>query len=1554
MANNIFTGTTNNNWGTATNWSLGVVPINNDGNTVVFNASSPGCALNVAGSANAIDFTGYTGTITMTNYLNVAGNVTLSSGMTIAGSSYLAVTNNATLTSNGKTWPNDIQLGTSARTIAFADNWTVYGSAISTSGTGNIWNGSTLYIGGSLTFNGNGSGTTNIVMFGTGTFSGTAANNLTFSLTFVSDVITFGAATGLSNKTMSFDMSSPGGINIYSGSGNTFTITGSASLVGLNVFPFENVNITSGSSITISDANENMFVAGNLTFLAGGSTTTLITSTPTNSVYVNFDYTVNHAVASTNSRIVLDGSGVWSGTSYTLLDLTIQSAYDISGTVYFGGSGKTLDTLSGTVVATGSTLYINNSVILNTNTEWNNVSIATTVSAITVTLSSDLNVYGLFYTYAPLILTGSGKLNLRGGMNLAYYYVQGTVEMHMIGGAFTGSATLNIPSIIEGDVSIGNLVLGNNMTYVSGTATASGTLTLATATYTITTGTGVYWNNVSTAGYFPTITLGADLNINGTLSGSYVPVFIGSSYNINTWGGVNYTGSGYGIQRVANSAKLVLKNGSTWQGIGYVNLDIIFDGAVTVSGNVNTGQGNTITQNVGATVTTTGSTLNLSRAASCTINTPTVTWNDINTYISSVTLLADLTIGGTLAVGSTALTINGFNVYTVSLNIVQGIGGTTKIYMTGTGTLSSTGYAISTDLEFVSTQTTVTGSIVWAGGSGKTIKRTSGNIITAGSLLWVTTGNVDTPGVSWYNFTGGNGSQTVTFISDLVTTNFASNNNSNIFNGSTIYVSGNLTSNSTGIGTSNIILNGTGTWTGRFGNNVEINTSGTITLGSGPGLAGGRTLKYTQGTVSAVAESLFTCSLQGTSPVTFDNCSTIPFVSIAQYGWIALLSDINLSGNYNTFNYVYTNGLYRVNVGGNFSTSSGQWLAGTGTVAMVGTGTMSATLYTNLIINPTGVLNITNLTYATGTITYSNTNGGTVSTGNLSISGGCSLNTNGMTWNNVAMYNTSTISLLSDFTIAGVATLGGPAGSNVLTINGNTMYLGGNISLINGGPAGTANIVLNGNTAISVSGTCFFSTNVNINTTGTITLPSGNLSFTKILSHANGTVNANGGTVILYGGSSVDLPASVQLYNAYAYGASATITLTRDLYVSNLFSTNGFNSVNLTTSASRILYANGIAITGNAVSGNVKIVLNGNGSWSGSGAVYNDLTIDTAGTVTISGTVYYINGTLKFLNGSVNTSSSTLYLSGTCALDTNGIIWNNITMTPNTATFNLLSNLFCKNLTTGGGINTINTSNGSSLYVAGDLNVAQNNGIEGNSTIILTGMALVDPSTLSSSWVSATVNNCQLRINLILRPSGTIQLGTNGNALQFSGKTITFDPSNGGSVNSGSSVLRASSCTFSTDGMAWNSIIFESGTFSISSPLAASALSLGASQNAIEFSGTSGFTAQSLTGSNTSSGSARTIWLRQGISYSVSDSVYLSGNGSYATRMVFSSKQSSGSRPIFTVSKSATQSISWVDPYRIDSSLGNIVYSQNGIIDIETSNWSRYPQSGGAFLPFML
>jgi len=190
MANKYWIGGgANTNWATSANWSLssggaagGGIPTSAD----VANFTGVGVNANGVSTISAtitvgglIITSGFTGTITHNAVLTCSATLTLGANYTISGTSSMTINLATSMTSNGKTWPNNMTM-TGASTIkTLVDNWTIAGTLTVSSTT--VLNGNNLYVAG-MTMTSPISGTTHIHFSGTGTWSGTQAigNNVTF------------------------------------------------------------------------------------------------------------------------------------------------------------------------------------------------------------------------------------------------------------------------------------------------------------------------------------------------------------------------------------------------------------------------------------------------------------------------------------------------------------------------------------------------------------------------------------------------------------------------------------------------------------------------------------------------------------------------------------------------------------------------------------------------------------------------------------------------------------------------------------------------------------------------------------------------------------------------------------------------------------------------------------------------------------------------------------------------------------------------------------------------------------------------------------------------------------------------------------------------------------------------------------------------------------------------------------------------------------------------------------------------------------------------------
>jgi hypothetical protein len=349
---------TGTNWGTAGDWSstpsptytAGAVPLVTD--DVVFEAASANCIVNASARVcKSINFTNYTNTITMTFGITVSGNVTLGTGMTIAGAGNLRIAANSTYTSNGKTFPNTLQLNTVAVTLG--DNSTIQNFLHSDLTC--IINSNTLTVLGNFT----------------------------------------GGFYGI-NGTATIDCSGTGTISSSNGEIQTnFTISGNYIITGNIKYGVRTLTATVGSTITDSGSNllllnctwvpnskswGNLLINGTIT-MTGNATVknfsidgvgAAINSISTIFVTGNLSHTI-YPMAGT-ATIELSGSNntTWAGSSAGISNnLTINKTgtVTLTGNIIWGASGRTLTFTSGTIIpgistftsAAGTTYNITNS-----------------------------------------------------------------------------------------------------------------------------------------------------------------------------------------------------------------------------------------------------------------------------------------------------------------------------------------------------------------------------------------------------------------------------------------------------------------------------------------------------------------------------------------------------------------------------------------------------------------------------------------------------------------------------------------------------------------------------------------------------------------------------------------------------------------------------------------------------------------------------------------------------------------------------------------------------------------------------------------------------------------------------------------------------------------------------------------------------------------------------------------------------------------------------------------------------------------------------------------
>lgn len=548
-------------------------------------------------------------------------------------------------------------------------------------------------------------------------------------------------------------------------------------------------------------------------------------------------------------------------------------------------------------------------------------------------------------------------------------------------------------------------------------------------------------------------------------------------------------------------------------------------------------------------------------------------------------------------------------------------------------------------------------------------------------------------------------------------------------------------------------------------------------------------------------------------------------------------------------------------------------------------------------------------------------------TGSLIATVSANITSNGYLWPiNFQFTGTSqTYTLQDDLNIstAGALSLNG---TTALTINNNgtakVIYAGQNVSSSAGGCIGTAKIVMNGTG--NWSSTAAVQNDFEINTAGTVT-------FGTNVRYAGGTFTYTAGTVVtttstfnlgLSGVTTTTVNAAGITFNnvTLIQGASAVITLSADMNITGLL--NSVTSGTINGSAINIGNNGSLAVGGGAsgiITGTT--VLNFTGatcSWlTGSGSLRLTTNINTAGTLTCSGTAIYGTGTLTHIAGTVVTTGHTLTIQVAATLDTDPIVWNNFTISAS-LTITLTSNLTLIGTLSSNG--TSNFNGAFTVKMQGAMALGGSSPLAGTSTMSLES---------GGSW---TGGSGILRMNTSIASgagSFTIVGGVNYNT-----GTLTYV--SGTLVTTGATVT-ITTATLNTTGTTFESIVFPGGTVTLNSLFAATTITFAVTSN-VTLAGTSGFTITNFTALIPN----RAIILKNGFTYTVTGTVLCTGSGSVSTSPNSVTLQSdlTSSSAFFNLTSGGICQCRFMRAIDIDSSGGRQMYTVKGLT-LRTTNWLR-------------
>jgi hypothetical protein len=550
------------NYNSTTNWSAtsggasgASVPLAAD--DVFFNANSGAgtATINVASNCRNLNLTGFTGTIDFTNNLTVNGTALNfgTGGYTVTGTGFLIyalVNATFSITSNGTVWTGNIRIGNLQPTITFVDNFSITGNLELVSGGTTTFNGSTIFVGGNITFlSGNFiTGTTLFNFNGTGTWSHTSTgalrNNVTINtagtitldaniyyntgtITYTTgtvittgNTLNIGVATTLNTNGISWN-------NINTTTGVVITLTSNLTLTGtLSLGNGVTSFVLGGNSLISSNANLNM-LGGTATFtMPSNQTFKTLTITGTNAsinantLTITENLTINNSVGGTTA-IIYAGTGTWTALNTSsiitnILTINTSGTLTISGTVYKGSgvftyTAGTIDDTSGTVAVQSLTLNLSGFTFKKFLV--NNI----------ITLTSNLNAT-TFGTW--------------GTNNTSFVLAGNTLNFTHLELGNTGTTTLPTAWVCQDIefVNIGSGVLTGNSITINGNILQSGASIYSGTTTFIYGGTGT-WTATGNAYFSNSFTI----NTAGTLT--FISANIGGGIFTYTAGTVITTGS---------------------------------------------------------------------------------------------------------------------------------------------------------------------------------------------------------------------------------------------------------------------------------------------------------------------------------------------------------------------------------------------------------------------------------------------------------------------------------------------------------------------------------------------------------------------------------------------------------------------------------------------------------------------------------------------------------------------------------------------------------------------------------------------------------------------------------------------------------------------------------------------------------------------------------------------------------------------------------------------------------------------------------------------------
>jgi hypothetical protein len=328
--------------------------------------------------------------------------------------------------------------------------------------------------------------------------------------------------------------------------------------------------------------------------------------------------------------------------------------------------------------------------------------------------------------------------------------------------------------------------------------------------------------------------------------------------------------------------------------------------------------------------------------------------------------------------------------------------------------------------------------------------------------------------------------------------------------------------------------------------------------------------------------------------------------------------------------------------------------------------------------------------------------------------------------------------------------------------------------------------------------------------------------------------------------------------------------------------------------------------------------------------VGNNFIVNTPGTMTVT-SQYLVRrgGYFNVVSGTVNPNGAIVMISDSfiSSFSSPDVVWGGLYLDSSFPTNRSSVFSAVTDFQTTGEVRTFQTTNSPAIFgnvfLSGScrFNSITTGNVSGAGTI-----RMRDSGFLSMSGSSGVVSQGYLGCNMSFE-SGSNQIDIIG-TLRYRDRTISYTSGVINTTNNTLNLLAAS--TLNTEGMTWGTITNSASlTVTLNSTLSADTITGGSS---LSFGGSFGFYTNNL--NYTIAGG--TLTLGAGNFYYVRQSLFT--RGTLASRALFTSSSASLTS-YFTLIDSAIQDVGFTSATRIDSSLGQTIYTRKGILTT-TTNWN--------------